>query len=388
MVHSAFSGGSLTGTISEGAGNDFDECVGDCFIMQVSTRHTGMGDTAGGGGQNADDVTAYISNIEGLTSGGLSTVEFTRAGSTNPDRIAWQILEYTGPTNGPNEMKVLDTGICSITTEDSCTGATIVGGAADDNDVAVIITGVSSDDAGTGNYGAVGITTEWKGASNVPVFNRTATGASLDISYAVVEFSGSDWTLQRVEHTGADSPSPIQTETISDVGDLTRAFILQAQQRTDGVDDGPCETGEMVYLTDTTTLSFLHEVGNTDCTYDGDMEEVVWVLSHSNTEVGKRMIVEHQQPSDQLNTSGAQEENWQRTISALTYGTDETGIFGFTSNVDGVTETNHPHGTVVATLTDSTTVDFWQSDSGEQLGYTFSAVQWPRSKVLSVSFTE
>ena len=72
--------------------------------------------------------------------------------------------------------------------------------------------------------------------------------------------------------------------------------------------DGVCEVGERVHLSDTTTLQFKHEVGLIDCTYSSEMNEVVWVLSNSETAVGKRMIVEHQQPNDQNNNSGVEEE--------------------------------------------------------------------------------
>ena len=258
IQHDVFtiSDASTSGTITEGI--DFDECTGDCFIMQVGTRQTGMGTTSGGGNQNADDVTTYISNIDGLstTSG---TVTFTRAGSTNDNRLGWQIIEYIGPVNGPNEMEVLDTGVCSFgSTSDSCTGSTISGGASDDGDVAVIITGVSNPDIGVADYETGLVTTEWKGASNVPVFNRTATGSdAIDVSYAVVEFTGPNWNLQRVEHEGSDLGLE-QSESITDVGDLSRAFVLQAQQRNadSATSDGLCEVGERVWLSDTDTVSF------------------------------------------------------------------------------------------------------------------------------------
>ena len=144
---------------------------------------------------------------------------------------------------------------------------------------------------------------------------------------------------------------------------------------------------EMVYLSDTDELSFDHEVGSTNCGYTSLQNEVVWVLSNTNFATGKKMIVEHQQPTDQINTAGAEEENWQRTINALTYGQDETSIFGFTANSDGE-GTAWPRGSVVAELTDSTTVDFWQSDSGQEINYSFSIVQWPRSRTISVDFVE
>ena len=95
-----------------------------------------------------------------------------------------------------------------------------------------MITGVSSPEniVATSLQSSL-VTTEWKGASNQPVFNRTATQSDeIQVSYAVVEFTGSNWNLQRIEHIGSDIGSS-QEETITDVGDLSRAFILQAQQR-------------------------------------------------------------------------------------------------------------------------------------------------------------
>ena len=187
-------------------------------------------------------------------------------------------------------------------------------------------------------------------------------------------------------HTGIDSPDPSFT-TISDVGDLSRAFILQLQQRNDNSANNICETGERVWLSDTNRVSFKHEFGQDACTFDSDMEEVVWILSNTNTATGKRMIVDHQQPLDQQDETGSQEENWNRSIS-LSYGEDEASIFGFTSNSDG-TGTSHPRGTIVASITNPMRVDFWQSDSGEDQGYAYSIVsEWPRSRVLSVTFGE
>ena len=357
-------------------------------MMQVSTRQTGMGETVNGASQNADDVTTYISNDGGLDTAGVVT--YTRSGSTNDNRIAWQILEYIGPAGGLNEMKVLDTGVCNFdggTEEDDCTGAVISGGAADDNDVAVIITGVSSNSAATNDYKSSLVTTEWKGASNVPVFNRTATnGDTVNVSYAVVEFTGSSWNLQRVERSGSDSPNP-STKIITDVGDLSRAFILQAQQRNADTIENVCETGEQVWLSDTTTLSFKHEFGSDACTFNSNMKQVVWILLNTNSGIGKKMIVEHAQPVDQLTTGGGEEDNWTQSISSLTYGIDESAIFGFTANSDG-SGTTHPHGTIVADLTSSTTVNFWQSQDDEEQGYSFSVVQWPRSKTITIEFDE
>ena len=171
--------------------------------MQVSTRHSGNGPTSGGTTNDARDVTTYISDTAGLsTSSGI--INFTRAGSTDNNRVAWQILEYIGVVGGPNEMKVLDNGNVTFGGSDiSKDGDTISGGAADDNDVAVIITGVSNPDTGSSDYETGLVTTEWIGGSDVPRFTRTGTGGDeIIVSYAVVEFTGSSWNLQRITHTG------------------------------------------------------------------------------------------------------------------------------------------------------------------------------------------
>ena len=98
------------------------------------------------------------------------------------------------------------------------------------------------------------------------------------------------------------------------------------------------------------------------------------------------MIVEHQQPTDQVLSSG-NDLLWDRPISSLTYGEDETAIFGFTSNSDG-TGTAFPRGTIIADLKDSDTITLQQSEGGQEQQYSYSIVQWPRSTLLSFTFEE
>ena len=144
IQHSTFDilDGSTTGTITSVGSADFDDCQEDnCFIMHISTRQHGMGAASGSTGITPDRYTTYISDDSGLTSDG--TVTFERAGTTSDNRIAWQIIEYIGPAGGANEMIVLDRDTCTFgASSDSCTGTAIPGGAQDDDDVAVIITGV------------------------------------------------------------------------------------------------------------------------------------------------------------------------------------------------------------------------------------------------------
>jgi len=52
---------------------------------------------------------------------------------------------------------------------------------------------------------------------------------------------------------------------------------LQAQQRNadNTASDGLCETGERVWLSDTTTVSFNHETTTIACAYNSNMNRVV-----------------------------------------------------------------------------------------------------------------
>ena len=78
VQHGVFTDGANTFDLVEG--NDFDECVGDCFIMHVGTRHTGMGEITGGASRNLDDWTSRISDDAGLRSGDVgNTVTFEKS---------------------------------------------------------------------------------------------------------------------------------------------------------------------------------------------------------------------------------------------------------------------------------------------------------------------
>lgn len=63
----------------------------------------------------------------------------------------------------------------------------------------------------------------------------------------------------------------------------------------------------------------------------------------------------------------------------MTYDTSETVIAGLTAQTSS-TGSSYPRGFISAILTDSTTVDFYQADTGHTLEYTFQVVQLPRSQ--------
>lgn len=359
---------SLTGELTEGV--DFNQCTGSCFIKQVSSRNNAVGKTSGGGNQNVDDFTTYISDDSGLTTPS-GTITFTRRGSATDNRISWEIWEYSGTVGDPNEMDVIDTGTCSFGTSSlTCDGSVIA--PSDDADIVVFLTGASNSDVGRNDHQSCMVTSEWVSASDLPRFTREESASdNCDISYAVVEFSGSNWNIQRVEHIF--NSSIVQSESITDVGDISRAFFHTQQRNSAGNDyDGLCQAGSEIELTATDTLTY--KIPQCTTSWGSNMVSVTWIVANTQTD-NYPMKVSHYNPTERA-TGGSEEDNWQTTISGLTYGLGETSLEGITSQSGG-TGTSWPRGYIAAELTALSTVDLWQSDSGQAQEYTFQTIEWP-----------
>jgi len=93
-----------TTTITEGV--DFEQCIGDCFIKQVSSRNSGNGPTSGASNEFHDDFEVFISNVAGLTSPG-GTIIFERDAIVGDTRFAWEIWEYNTIAITPPEIITL-----------------------------------------------------------------------------------------------------------------------------------------------------------------------------------------------------------------------------------------------------------------------------------------
>ena len=370
----------VTSTITEGV--EFDECVGDCFIKHVNSRHTGNGRTAGGVNVETDEFTTYISNDEGLRPGGAATVTFARhdtEGDTVNNRLQWEIWEYIGKNQTGNQMIVWDTGTCTYGGSNiaTCDGAAIPGFTGTDEKVVVFVTGQANPQNNLGNVPDCMNTSEWIPGNNIPRFTRIGGGGNTicDVSYAVVEFAGDNWSVQRIEHVYLAATS-VQTEPISDVGDIKKTFFhYQQRNRDTGNSDDVRSVGAEIQLLTSDTLTY--GLPQTTVGWDADMQSVTWIISNSETHSLEKTIVEHLNPPERL-TGGAEESNWQVSITPLTYDTSETVIAGLTAQGTSGGG-NFPRGFISAILTDSTTVDFYQADTGNPIEYAFQVVQMPRS---------
>ncbi len=373
-------GGSATTIITEGVGNDFMMCQGDCFIKLVNSRNSGQGRTNAGQNSNHDEFTTYISDVAGLTTKG-DTVTFARNDPTGgrDNRVTWEIWEYIGDAGDDNEMTVLDAGVCTFTAgagDFTCNGSAIAGGATDDSDVVVFVTGAANPDTTNNNGQRCMVTSDWDSANNWPVFTRSEASNACDVSYAVVEWTGSNWNVQRITHdfTGGTP----DTEAITTVGDISRAFF-HTQQRiaSGGGTDDASDAGSEVELINPTTIEY--RLPQNTAGWGGSMDAVTWVISNSNdADDGEQLIVNHYNPPERTGAVG-EEDNWQVTLNpTLTYPVNGTAITGM-SDQTSETGSNFPQGFLNARLTDSSTVDFWRSEDTDDDEYTFQTTEFTRT---------
>jgi len=369
-----------TATITSVSSTDFDVCTGDCFIKITSTRHTGIGDNIGGGVQNPEETTADISDVTGLTTAG--TITFTRdnGGGTFDTRINWEIWEYIGDVGGVNEMQVLDIGTCTFSGPSTCVGSMV--SPSNDADVVVFITGSSAIANSRSNSGQDYLITSFLNGFDMPVFTRGVGVTSSDsVSYAVVEFSGSNWVIQQAGHVFTSSPTQTETGFIP-VNSIDRTFLHIQQRNDDGTAyDNIGNTGAEVELTATDTITL--RLPNTVQGWGPNMNGAYWIIENTETSSGKDMVVQHLNPAERFASDiseGAnnEEDEWSVSINTVRE-MDETAITSASSQSKG-NGTGFPRGNIAFLLDTTSNVKAFHSDDLQAQEYTFSVVQFPRSE--------
>ncbi len=330
------------------------------FIRITNTNNTGAGNTTGGGSQDVLGVTAYVQNPDNI----VSSITFARNAVVADTYVDWEIIEFIAQPNTDNEMLVRDANTVSMNT-----GQVTISGPAvsvtDDADVVVFVTGVSGDDAANDFYAAQ-VTADWDGANNRPVFTREATGGSnINISYAVVEYTGINWNIQRVEHTYT-AAGVIETETITPVTSLDQAFI-HSQKRV-GAQTTVATLGHQVYLSSIGAVSFeLNAAANMGVVHTS----VAWVIENLQAGAGA-MRVERQNGTT---IGGAEPTTLSLVIVNALDAINNSSIFG-NSSANG-NNNAHPRAIAGLRIVNPLRYELWRSDTGTQLQYRAEIVQWP-----------
>jgi len=347
-------------TISAGSDYIAPAAASSAFVRITNTNHTGAGDISGGGSQDVQETTAYIQNPSNLT----SSITFARDLALAETFIDWEIIEFIGQPNTDNEMIVRSNNTASMTgAETTSSGAVTT--VEDDADVVVFVTGVSGNNTAN-NFYSTQVTAQWDAINSRPVFTREATGLSaVTISYAVVEYTGINWRVQRVEHTYSAAGTP-ETESISPVTSLAQTFI-HSQKRV-GANPFVASYGHEVHLSSIGVVSFeLEASANMTVPHVG----VAWVIENTQTGSGA-MQVERQSGSTQL---GSEPLALSITISDPLDAVNNSSIFGNSSAAG--TNNAHPRSIAGLRIASSTAYQLWRSDTGSRLYYRTEIVQWP-----------
>lgn len=308
---------TTTRTITEGV--DYTLPAGadstNCFIRLVNSRHTAGGSTDSDVDIPIDDFGVWISNPGNIG----TSITFEREGSDEDVRITWEILCYVGLNAGPNEMIVRGVGTVSGT------GQTLTGANVSDidasGDCVVFITGVGHDDAGSNDWHRMLFVASLvaDGADFDPTFvkdvNDTAGTTGATISYAVVEFTGSNWSVIRHEFTTA--PSGTWTTGSNGSGtiahgqtitDIRKAGIVEAQFSTNDDPTVCVAAGDSIILEDGTNYRvWRRSSANTH-------RHCVWILQNSqdkeSTEAARDFAVRKYQWREDSNPT---DHEWRRT---------------------------------------------------------------------------
>lgn len=332
------------------------------FVRITNTQMTGAGQNVGGGAQNADDVTAYISDADDLTAGFTLSRPATATSTTHID---WEIIEFIGNSDTDNEIFVRDVGTVGMSNSALSATGTTIGSVGDDNDVVVFVTGSANRNTSR-NYYASQVTSSWDASTNAPVFQRGANGGSaIDVSYAVVEFTGVNWKVQRVEHSYATSGVP-ETESITAVNSLAHTFV-EAQKRM-GATTNVVHYGHEVWLSSIGAVSFMLESGATLLV---EQTSVAWVIENTANGAGEMKV----QRSNGFTTGGAEPLALSLTLPTSVSSINNTSIWG-NSRAAGA-NTNHPRSIAGLTLTSTSTFQIWRSDTGTALTYRIEFIEWP-----------
>jgi hypothetical protein len=349
-------------TITAGVDYEVPSAASSSFIRITNTQLTGAGPNTGNTNSNADDVTVYITNPGNI----LTSITFARgtsaAGNT---RVSWEIIEYTGVPGGENEIIVRRQEAISYGSGNTTVSGTVTNTVVTDADAAVFITGQFNADTGRNAYGQGFSTAAWNTTNNQVDLTRGLSGSVSSVSYALVEFTGSNWKVQRISHTYT-AAGTVETSSMTAVNSLSRTFT-HTQKRTPS--NNHADIGHEVWLSGIGQVSFLLDAA---AATPGSHVSVAWVIENTQSQ-GLTMKV-YRANSSLSSGATAPETNVLNIGSTLD---DVTTASLFVNNrSDGATR-SFPEPMLGARLLSTTQYELWRSDTSTNINFRTEVVEWP-----------
>jgi len=366
---------NMTGTLSNlFAGVDYTSPISatSAFVRITNARLTGAGPTTGGTQENLNCFTAYVTGASDLTSG----FSLVRNNSADDTDITWEIVEYVGGAGGANEF-IVRTAEGITGTAVTLTGTTLTT-VVDAADCVVFITGQSTEAADRNSWADALWTSSLvaNGGDWDPTIVRgnTQTATTCGASVAVVEFTGSNWTVTREEFTTTATDwttSATNNNTTYTLGTSIASKLktfLHVQMRSSHDPTGLNDAGDNVELNNTTLLTVRNRVST------GTKTKVAWVVQNSQADGTARNMATEQIAA--YWTTGSDPSTSSQTLTITVDAMDETSIMGECCSCDGG-GTTMPRGNPNVRLTSTSNVDFWRADGGQELRISAIVVQWP-----------
>ncbi len=301
-----------------------------------------------------DEATAYASVSQTDIT---ASVTFTRSNSsaTRAVRVDWEIIEYIGADGGPNEFVVRAVGEIALgaaTAESVTTGA--ISGIVTDADVVPWITGVRCDSPNFAPRNA-SFTSSWNSGADTATFTRVRQhNTNATIGYAIVEFTGSAWSVQSVEHTFVAADTN-ETETITSVGAPTQAFMhLQCRHGDSVLDDASYQA----WISSATQATFYAPVG-----FSGTFIVKGWIIANAGMTVARY--------NDATGTGAG---TFTKTVTTVVL--EDTSVDEVSGSIAQATA-SMPGEILSFRLTDTTTVTGYRNRALAAHNYRFATIVWP-----------
>jgi len=338
------------------------------FIRITNTSYTGAG-PASTGNHNSSDVTAYISNPNNIT----TSITFARAGTSDVTRISWEIVEYIGDAGGENEIVVRSASTATYGAANTTVTTGTISGIVTDADVVPFITGQGNVNTGRFDYNTGLSTAAWNSAGDTATFTRGEGANANSLSYAIVEFTGANWKIQRSEHTYTNIESPTDTpesESIAPVNSIARTF-LHTQKRVGVGLDTHAQFGHRVYLSGVGTIQYQLE---SNATTPAGHTSVAWVIENTQT-TGKTMKV--WQSNGTIASGGTPPTVAYRNIGTTLSDISAASIFAMSSANSANRTFQEPIISARILNSSSTQYELWVGDTSDTITYRTEVVEWP-----------
>ena len=299
--------------------------------------------------------------------------------------VELEILEYIGPVGGPNEFIVRRGGVdddfvigsSSIFKDVAFTGGVNIG------DIVAFLTSIHQTGTETGSFHRQHCSTEVTSLTNVRITrSEVFLGSAMRGSVAVVEFTGSNWRIQRItKDIGGVNPESVAIPTTV----VKSRTMLHCQQhivdasQTEAASNSHEHRGHLAEISaDGTTLDYGIASVN-----GNEQRAVTWLIENLDTGVNTRALVQHKTATEA--PGGSAPHAFDVVFGTAVRALDEASVMaedGFRTLSGAQT---WPDGMFDARVTALDTIEL-ETGRLVPLVYQVELVQWPRG-LLGVNQT-